>query len=66
MTCLYALSCSRMLGPGVFQDLVVMCLEQGLANFSSRDHVVNILGFVGPCKVTVFFVGFFDSLLKCL
>lgn len=56
MTCLYALSCSRMLGPDVFQDLVVMYLEQGLANFSSRDHVVNILGFVGPYKVTVFFV----------
>lgn len=40
-----------MLGPDVFQDLV-MCLEQGLANFSSRDP----LGFVGPYKVTVFFV----------
>lgn len=56
MTSLYALSRSRMLGSAVFQDLVVMCLEQGLANFSSRDHVVNIVGFVEPYQVTVHFV----------
>lgn len=44
-----------MLGSDVFQDFV-MCLEQGLANFSSKNHVVHILGFVGPYEVTVFFV----------
>lgn len=54
-TRLCAPSCRRMLGSDVFQDFV-MCLEQGLANFSSKNHVVHILGFVGPYEVTVFFV----------
>lgn len=42
---------------------VFMCLEQGSANFSCKD--VNILGFVGPQKVTLSSAFEFLQSLKC-